>query len=79
VLLECFFGEDSTLAAKWSWFRIEYQERGTAHAHGCLRLKCNPGLSQLAEQVFAARLAQDVLEMHEDLPPGVGFSAQDTY
>ena len=35
VPLKSFFGQDTALAAKWTWFRIEHQERGTAHAHGC--------------------------------------------
>ncbi len=77
VLLECFFGEDSALAAKWTWYRIEYQERGTAHAHGCLRLKCDPVLTQLINPGYVAWLAQVVLESHDALPCGAGFSLQD--
>ena len=50
------------LDAEYVWFRIEYQKRGTAHAHGCARLKSDPGLVQLGEKVFAGKVAQRILQ-----------------
>ena len=50
ILIKKWFGKNG-LEAEYVWFRIEYQERGTAHVHGCMRLKSDPGLIQLAVQV----------------------------
>ena len=49
------------IAAKWWWKRIEYQKRGTAHAHGCFRLLCDPGISESAKRVLEARISQMLL------------------
>jgi ATP-dependent DNA helicase PIF1 len=57
ALLDTLFGPLG-LEAEWTWFRIEYQGRGAAHAHGCLRLKDAPGLSNLASKVIVGRAAQ---------------------
>ena len=51
------FFSDNGLKVKWVWFRIEYQLRGTAHAHGCLRLIKDPGLIELALNVMTGRIA----------------------
>jgi hypothetical protein len=50
-LLDSFFGTKSPLRASWTWFRIEYQGRGSTHGHGCCRLACDPGIMQLAAKV----------------------------
>eukprot|EP00978_Attheya_sp_CCMP212_P037936 scaffold183166_cov31-Attheya_sp.AAC.1 len=57
ALLDTYYGKHG-LELEWSWFRIEYQERGTAHAHGCFRLKCDPGISDLAQKVLKGRIAE---------------------
>ena len=33
--------------AEWSWYRLEYQSRGTVHLHGCVRLRNIPDLHVL--------------------------------
>ena len=40
-----FFGDE----CEWIWWRIEYQSRGSAHAHGCARLKNFVDLDALYE------------------------------
>ena len=40
-----FFGDE----CEWIWWRIEYQSRGSAHAHGCARLKHFVDLDALYE------------------------------
>eukprot|EP00978_Attheya_sp_CCMP212_P020531 scaffold58917_cov62-Attheya_sp.AAC.2 len=57
TLLDTYYGKHG-LELEWSWFLIEYQEWGTAHAHGCFRLKCNPGISDLAQKVLKGRIAE---------------------
>ena len=51
-----FFGEEG-LRNEYFWFRIEYQGRGTAHAHGCCRLESDPGLTTLARRVSRGKNA----------------------
>eukprot|EP00978_Attheya_sp_CCMP212_P018694 scaffold51676_cov29-Attheya_sp.AAC.1 len=60
ILLETYYGKNG-LECDWQWFRIEYQERGTAHAHGCFKLKCDPGIAQLAQKVLKGRIAERTL------------------
>ncbi len=60
ALLDTYYGKNG-LELDWSWFRIEYQERGTAHAHGCFRLKCDPGISDLAQKVLKGRIVEKKL------------------
>jgi hypothetical protein len=78
LLLNKWF-EDAGLPVKWSWFRIEYQERGTAHAHGCQRLECDPNISLLAKKVAKARQLQFILH-HQNiaLAEGEYFSTDET-
>ena len=38
-----------TLDAEWYWYRYEYQARGSTHAHGCAKLKNDPGLCELVK------------------------------
>jgi hypothetical protein len=33
--------------AEWTWYRLEYQSRGTVHLHGCVRLRNIPDLNAL--------------------------------
>ena len=55
-LLKHFFTE-STLDYSYYWFRVEFQDRGTAHVHGCFRLRNDPGLCLLGSKVAAGRYA----------------------
>ena len=51
------------LDASYYWFRVEYQARGTAHVHGCLKLRSDPGITKLCEIVRDGRLAKRKLEL----------------
>jgi hypothetical protein len=71
AMLKTFFGKDGFEAA-WHFVRLELQKRGVFHAHGCLRLKSDPGFNRLALEVYAGRQAQRaaghagiILEDHE--------------
>ena len=41
--------------AKWHWYRVEYQARGSIHTytHGCVKLN-NPGICTLVTKAVAA-------------------------
>ena len=53
-----FFGDE----CEWIWWRIEYQSRGSAHAHGCSRLKDFADLDALYETARAGRFADATAE-----------------
>ena len=38
-----------TMKTDWIWWRTEYQSRGAAHVHGCVRLSNFPNLHELYE------------------------------
>ena len=38
-----------TLDAEWYWFRYKYQAFGSTHAHGCAKVKNDPGLCELVK------------------------------
>ena len=40
--------------AEWHWYRFEYQSRGSTHAHGCAKLKSDPGLCDLMKKAAIA-------------------------
>jgi hypothetical protein len=46
------------LNAEWNWRRTECQKQECAHIHGCCRLKSDPNLHVLAQQVVHGREAQ---------------------
>ena len=39
-----------SLDAEWHWYRLEYQARGSTHAHGCAKLKNDPGICSLMQK-----------------------------
>ncbi len=41
-----------SLDADWHWYRFEYQSRGSTHAHGCAKLKNDPGICALVEKAW---------------------------
>ena len=45
------------LNSLYYWFRVEYQERGTAHIHGCFKLHSDPGITKLCEVIRDGRIA----------------------
>ena len=47
-----------TLDAEWHWYRLEYQARGSTHAHGCVKLKNDPGICTLVTKAATAWLTQ---------------------
>lgn len=47
-----------TLDAEWHWYHLEYQARGSTHAHGCVKLKNHPGICTLVTKAATAWLAQ---------------------
>lgn len=65
-LFKTLFGQHG-IELKYLWFRIEYQKRGAAHVHGCLKLKDDPGVAALSQQVLDGRIAQRELSQHGQL------------
>ena len=57
AMLKTMFGKKG-LAIEWSWYRVEYQRRRTAHVHGCFRLEGAPELTVLSNKVATGRIAQ---------------------
>ena len=51
AFLDRFFNKG--LGVAWRWHRIEYQSRGSAHGHGCAKLKNDPGLIELIVKAWA--------------------------
>ena len=39
-----------SLNAEWHWYRIEYQSRGSTHAHGCAKLLNELGICKLVQK-----------------------------
>ena len=64
--VKTFFGSKG-LEHTWCWFRVEHQARGSAHAHGCLRLKDDPGITELSQKVLEGRKAECKLLMPKEL------------
>ena len=60
--LNVFHSKDG-LEYSWFWYRVEYQSRGTAHIHGCLRLKNDPGIDNLSQTVLQGRISEMTLKM----------------
>ena len=48
------------LDAEWHWYRFEYQARGSTHAHGCAKLKNDPGICSLVQKAATAWIKQDL-------------------
>ena len=50
------------LNAEWHWYRFEYQARRSTHAHGCAKLKNDPGICSLVQKAAMAWLAEQNLQ-----------------
>ena len=48
-----------TLDSEWHWCRYEYQACGSTHAHGCAKLKNDPGVCTLVEKAAVGWLASN--------------------
>ena len=63
----------NSLDADWHWFRYEWQARGSIHAHGCAKLKNDPGLCDLVTKAGEGWLAQQKVtknpQLAEELEP----------
>ena len=58
--------------AEWHWYRFEYQSRGSTHAHGCAKLKNDPGLCELMKKnTYAWKLREKLLT---ELTPAEQYS-----
>ena len=75
-LLKSFLGPNC-LDHHWFWFRIEYQTWGSPHAHGCCRLRSDPGLCNLGQKVIQGQEAGKML-LAAGLSPNNSFSDVDT-
>ena len=61
--LKSFFLNSDSITTNYYWFRVEYQERGTAHIHGCMRLLTDFGISESAQKVRDGRIAIRKLQL----------------
>ena len=59
-LFRTMFGK-SGLSTEWQWYRVEYQNRGAPHIHGCCKLNHDPNLTKLAKQVIDGRVSEQML------------------
>ena len=60
----------ASLDAEWHWYRVEYQARGSTHAHGCAKLKNDPGICLLMQKgalawMVKAQLTNDISPTEE--------------
>ncbi|CAM9499968.1 unnamed protein product [Ectocarpus sp. 12 AP-2014] len=70
ALTSAFFG--GVLQAQSLWYRLEYQGRGSTHAHGCAWLQDDPGIVDLVCKAYEGRKAAERLEAAEGLAAGQG-------
>ena len=54
--------------AEWKWLCYEWQGRGSIHAHGCAKLKNDPGLCDLVKTAAHGLKLQKVLDVEQDEP-----------
>ena len=54
--------------AEWKWLCYEWQGRGSIHAHGCAKLKNDPGLFDLVKTAAHGLKLQKVLDVEQDEP-----------
>lgn len=55
-----------SLDSEWYWYRFEYQARGSTHAHGCAKLRNDPGLCCLVKKAAEAWLAEQKVQNREE-------------
>ena len=54
------------LDAEWYWYRYEYQARGSTHAHGCAKLKDDPGITKLVSRATLGWKEQQLGEQAQE-------------
>ena len=59
---------NKTLDAEWYWYRYEYQARGSTHAHGCAKLKNDPGLCELVKIAALGWMEEKANESNQSEP-----------
>ena len=58
---------DQVLCAEWKLLRYEWQARGSIHAHGCAKLKNDPGLCELVKKAAQGWKLKQILDrQHEE-------------
>ena len=45
---------------EWHWYRLEYQARGSTHAHVCVKLKNDPGICTFVTKAAAAWISSEL-------------------
>ena len=60
-----------SLDAEWHWYRLEYQARGSTHAHGCAKLKNDPGIYSLVQKAALAWSIEEELITRDEQPTDV--------
>ena len=63
-----------TLDAEWYWFRYEYQARASTHAHGCAKLKNDPGLYELVKIAALGWMEEKANESNQTEPQLTHYS-----
>lgn len=51
------------METKWHWFRIECQSHSAAYVHSCLRIKNDPDIDKLIQDILKFHIAQYWLEI----------------
>ena len=54
------------LGAEWYWYRYEYQARGSTHAHGCAKLKNDPGLTTLVSRAALGWMEEKLTQAQDN-------------
>ena len=65
IFVQHFFASKG-LEAEWYWYRYEWQSRGSIHVHGLCRLKSDPDLHLLLEEIILGRKASRYKAIHLD-------------
>ena len=53
---------ESVLDAEWHWYKFEYQDRGSIHPHGTVKLKNDPGLAEVTATAYNGVYAEVIFE-----------------
>jgi hypothetical protein len=62
------FFRNGRIEYKWFWFQAKYRSHGTAHVHSCLRLKNDPGVDKLTQDVLKGHIAEHCLKLLNYIP-----------
>ena len=59
---------DRVLDTEWKWLRFEWQARGSIHAHGCAKLRNDPGLCNLVNAAVQGWKLEQILQLQLHQP-----------